>query len=101
MFGKTLDKYKSNLEKTYILLQKDKREHVLFWACSNKDKKAEVLSFENFYGNEEAGKQFVAWLKGQELLGIPISRSLHNIEAETQALENAAFGPAPKQRTKT
>ena len=101
MFSKTIDKYKSNLEKSYILIERDKRQHILFWACSKKNDKPEVLSFENFYGNEGAAKQFMAWLKGQELLGVPISRSLENIEAETQALENAVNGGSPKQRTKT
>lgn len=101
LFTKTLDKYKSTLEKTNLLLQKDKRNHVLFWVFSHKSGKLEVLSYDNFFANEQSAKELFAWLKGQELLGVPLSRSLQAIEADTQALENAVLGPPPKQRNKT
>lgn len=101
LFTKTIEKYKSTLEKTYLLLQRDRRNHVLFWVCSQKTGKSEVLSFDNFFTNEQSAKELFAWLKGQELLGVPLSRSMQAIEADTQAFENAVLGPAPKQRTKT
>jgi hypothetical protein len=98
-FSKILEKYKSNLEKSYILLKKDKK-HVLFWIYSQEKDKQELLSFENFYENEESARELVQWFKQQESKGIPISRSVDILESESTALENAILGPPPKQKSK-
>jgi len=96
---KTIQKYKSSLEKTYIILQNDKTG-ILFWLCSKENGKPEVLSFENFYQDKDTAIKLVEWFKRKEAEGIPPSKAAIYLETEATALENAMYGTPKKQAYK-
>ena len=89
-------KYKSTLEKSYILVERRKK-NILFWVFSQEKRDKEVLSFDNLNEDEDTAKQLFAWFKHQESKGIPLSKALEYLEGEAQALEAAVMG-RPRSR---
>lgn len=92
MFSKTIDKYKSTLEKSYAMTEKDKKS-ILFWVVSNEDKKEKVLAFENLFGDkEELAPKLMAYFREYESKGLSITQALYKLEADSDVLERIALG---------
>jgi hypothetical protein len=99
MFG-AIYKYKSSLEKSYILVER-KRKNILFWVFSEEKRDKEVLSFDNLNEDEDTAKQLFAWFKHQESKGIPLSKALEHLEGEAQALETMVMGRPRNRKSKS
>jgi hypothetical protein len=87
MKPKTIDKYKSKLEKSVgVLLQKYEKDYLL-WVFRTKSKsKHEILSFDLVEEESRALKMFKI-LKDYESQGVSILETLRKIESEVTYIE--------------
>lgn len=84
--SKVLAKYKSTLEKSFVIVEKEKK-NILLWVIAKKDKKTEVLSFDNLHSDRETALSLIKWFEDSEKKGTPVSEALNYLEKEAEGIE--------------